>query len=218
MNLNGTLIFRHNLTWVYEGVVVETIQLLNLDIKGWLVLAGEGLCLDVPGVEVPVEPRHVAAAEAELARGVATARVQAPAAPRRVQTSTLNMNIIIRYILISTPTFGVCLSEQAVQLLPLPEHLEAGGAVPAVCLGPAGHQPGSVEDAEEAAAQPRALRPEGLQQAVPHHGEQQLRAPAGQHLARVPALVQVREVEDGDIVPTLNYCQANVNLDIQYIY
>ena len=37
MNLNGTLIFRHNLTWVYEGVVVvvvvETTQLLNLDIK-----------------------------------------------------------------------------------------------------------------------------------------------------------------------------------------
>ena len=35
MNLNGTLIFRHNLTWVYESVVVvvETTQLylLNLD-------------------------------------------------------------------------------------------------------------------------------------------------------------------------------------------
>ena len=91
MNLNGTLIFRHNLTWVYEGEVVETTQLLNLDIKGWLVLAGEGLCLGVPGVEVPVEPRHVAAAEAELARGVATARVQAPAAPRRVQSSTGNI-------------------------------------------------------------------------------------------------------------------------------
>ena len=54
------------------------------------VLAGEGLGLRVRGVEVPVEARHVAAAEAELARGVAAARVQAPAAPRWVQTSTLN--------------------------------------------------------------------------------------------------------------------------------
>ena len=123
----------------------------------------------------------MAAAEAELARGVATARVQAPAAPRRVQTSTLN--IIIRYILISTPTFGVRLSEQAVQLLPLPEHLEAGGVVPAVCLCPAGHQPGRVEDAEEAPAYTSPLRPEWLQEAVTNNNPEQRLTLAGNKIS-----------------------------------
>ena len=130
----------------------------------------------------PVEAGHVARVEGELPGGVPGAGVDAPPAGRALQLT------------------GPRLSQQTVQLLSLPDHLQHGLPAGPVHLHPPLGQPGGVEDAEEAPPYPRALRPEGLHQTVAHHRHQQLGARLLQHLAGRPAGRQHREVEDGDVV------------------
>ena len=95
------------------------------------------------------------------------------------------------------------LSEETVEFLSLPDNLHNLSPAAPVSLQPPPGQPGRVEDAEEAPADASALRPERLHETVPHHGHQQLRPLPLQHLAGVLAGVEVREVEDGDVAPSL---------------
>ena len=95
------------------------------------------------------------------------------------------------------------LSEETVELLSLPNDLQNLGPAGPLHLQPPPGQPGRVEDAEEAPAYSSPLGPEGLHETVPYHGHQHLMALPLQDLAGVLAGVQGREVEDGDVAPSL---------------
>ena len=132
-----------------------------------------------------VEAADVVGVEVELPGAVPSAGVDAPPAPASLELA------------------GSGLSEETVKLLPLPDDVENLSPVAPVHFQPPPGQPGRVEDAEEAPAYASPLRPEGLHETVPHHGYQQLMTLPLQHLAGVLAGVQVSEVKDGDVAPSL---------------
>ena len=98
--------------------------------------------------------------------------------------------------------FWIGLSQQTVQLLPLPDDLQDTWQMTSVSLHPPPDQPGSVQHTEEASANTSALWPEWLHQTVSHHSQQKLLSLVIQNLTGVLTLVQVGEVKDGHIILT----------------